>query len=105
MTNEDIVKELSMITARLDRLAAKLADPTKRLPPELEGEPSMLTHQIRDAVKQSGKTQKAIAEAAGIGEVALGRFLSGKKDLNGATLNKLVTALGLELTERKRGKK
>lgn len=53
--------------------------------------------QLKDAVEASGMTRYAIAKAAGVGQITLDRFMSGERDLRGATIDKLAEALGLEL--------
>jgi hypothetical protein len=96
---DEVKREVNMIKARIDRLAEKLSDPTKRLPEGLET-CATVTERLKLAIKTSGKTYRAIAEDADIDHVALGRFVEGKKDFNGQTIDRLAIALNLELTDK-----
>jgi DNA-binding phage protein len=52
---------------------------------------------ITAAVRADGRSISAIARAAGIHEAHLHRYMSGRRDATGRTLDKLLAALGLEL--------
>jgi transcriptional regulator with XRE-family HTH domain len=56
-----------------------------------------LSEQIRMAIKQSGTSRYVLAHQAGISEAALSRFLTGKSGLTLATLDRLGSALGLQV--------
>lgn len=60
----------------------------------------MIIEQLRKAVIDSGKTQLAIAEATGIGQPNLSRFIKGKRCLSEANLNTLAKYLKLKLVRR-----
>jgi DNA-binding phage protein len=62
-----------------------------------KGEPLTVLGQLRQAVEADGRTQYAIAKAAGIKPELLYRFMSRDRDLRGATIAKLCLALGLHL--------
>jgi transcriptional regulator with XRE-family HTH domain len=78
-----------------------------------EGEPKMLT-QIREAVRDDGRTLTEIAESSGLDAGRLSRFVRGERDLSLAAAARLCEALGFELVRgpspakaegrRKRGK-
>lgn len=55
--------------------------------------------QLKQAIRESGLTNYRIAKDAGVAQITLDRFVSGERDLRGATLAKLAKALGLELTK------
>ena len=99
-TDKEILTDVTKAKRILDSLASKLADPTKRFPEGLQQD-ATVTERLRLAISTSGEAQKDVAARAGVDAVALGRFLKGQKDLNGKTIDKLATAMGLELTERK----
>lgn len=104
---EKAMSELNIIQARLDRLAELLATPGVRGLETIEEQAGTITGAIRLAIQTDPqrRTIYRIAADSGVSKAALGRFVKGEKDLNGATLDKLAIALGLELTERKRGKR
>lgn len=63
-----------------------------------------IVDQLRSAIRDSGKTEYRIAKDAGIGPEQVGRFLAGS-DIRISTAAKICTVLGLELRERRDGKK
>jgi plasmid maintenance system antidote protein VapI len=52
---------------------------------------------IRRAVRDSGRTPYAVAQAAGVPQAVLSRFLRGERGVTLDTAEKLCRALGLEL--------
>lgn len=96
----DIMADLSIIRARLDSLAAKLATPGTRGLETIQAELETVTGTIRQAVQTDSRSIYQIAAAAGMSTGALSRFVKGEKDLNGATLDKLAAAMGLVLVEK-----
>ncbi len=67
---------------------------------------SLLSDQIRQAVRESGMSMLAVARAVETDKATMSRFLSGERGLRLSTLDKLGELLGLELiVQGKRGKK
>jgi plasmid maintenance system antidote protein VapI len=56
---------------------------------------------LRTAIRDSERTEYAIAKAAGIAPIQIGRFLRGERDLTLTTAAKIADALGLVLTPRR----
>jgi len=56
-----------------------------------------IVDQLKDAVRNSGKTHYRIAKEAGITPEMIDRFMSGSRDLRLRTAAKIAQALGLEL--------
>jgi plasmid maintenance system antidote protein VapI len=52
---------------------------------------------IRRAVQDSGRTPYAVAQAAGVPQAVLSRFLRRERGINLDTAEKLCRALGLDL--------
>ncbi len=96
----DVLSELKRIRAQVTDLIGKVAKHAGETPagPSVVGDLRAITER---AVAESGGSLRAFAKRAGVDHAALGRFVKGEKDLNGATLDKLAAALNLELTERK----
>ena len=69
-----------------------------------KGEPLTVLGQLRQAIDADGRTQYAIAKAAGIKPELLYRFMSRDRDLRGVTIAKLCLALGLHLMPIPEGK-
>jgi hypothetical protein len=53
--------------------------------------------QLRDAIRNSGKTHYRVGKDAGIKPEIVARFVKGQRDITGRTLGKLAHTLGLEL--------
>jgi plasmid maintenance system antidote protein VapI len=53
--------------------------------------------QLRDAIRESGKTHYRVGKDAGIKPDIVARFVNGQRDITGKTFAKLAQALGLEL--------
>ena len=94
--------EISMIQARLDNLAKLLATPGARGLDTVEEQAGTITGAIRLAIQTDPQRRSIyrIAADAGVSKAALGKFVKGEKDLNGATLDKLAGTLGLVLLEK-----
>lgn len=57
--------------------------------------------QIRQAVRESGRTPYRICQDTEIDQAMMSRFLAGKMWLGEATMNRLAEYLGLEVVTRK----
>lgn len=57
---------------------------------------------LKAAITNSGLTHYAIAKAAGINPNQLGYFVTGERSMTLETVDKVATALDLELVARKR---
>ena len=53
--------------------------------------------QLRDAIKESGKTHYRVGKDAGLKPEIVARFVRGERDITGQTFAKLAAALGLTL--------
>ena len=53
-----------------------------------------LRQQIQDRMKKRGLTQTAISRATGIFQPNLSRYLAGKRDLRGSSIEQLLNILG-----------
>jgi hypothetical protein len=95
--------EISMIQARLDNLAKQLATQGARGLDTVVEQAGTITGAIRLAIQTDPQRRSIyrIAADAGVSKAALGKFVKGEKDLNGATLDKLAVALGLVIVEAK----
>ncbi|MFH1731223.1 MAG: helix-turn-helix transcriptional regulator [Planctomycetota bacterium] len=60
-----------------------------------------ITEGIRRAIRASGQSRYAIAKASGVSEAALSRFMSGKRGLTTATLDRLADVLGLAVVAQR----
>ncbi len=68
------------------------------------GRPGTVSEQLRRAVEVTGRTQYAVAKAAGLKPETLYRFMRRQRDITGETFSKLCLALGLELAPAGKGK-
>jgi hypothetical protein len=57
--------------------------------------------QLKDAIRESGRTLTDISKQSGIGIDRLSRFVRGERDLTGQAIAKVCEALDLELARRK----
>jgi transcriptional regulator with XRE-family HTH domain len=62
-----------------------------------------LCNQLKDIIEARGISAYALAIEARISRPVVARFLSGERDIRGATLDKIAHALGLRLVETARG--
>lgn len=58
------------------------------------------SEQLRQAIRDSGQSQLGISRAAGVQQAVLSKFLSGRRGLSLAAIERLVDHLGLELHPR-----
>ena len=56
-----------------------------------------LADQLRQAIRDSGKTQYMIAKDTGISQPMINRFTNGERGISLETADKLMEHLGLEL--------
>jgi transcriptional regulator with XRE-family HTH domain len=64
-----------------------------------------VVQQLKDAIRDSGKTLTELAGLSGVDSSRLSRFLRDERDLTGAAIDRICAALGLRLAPaRKRGK-
>lgn len=60
-------------------------------------ESGRLTHALREAIRESGKTADQLAKEAGVSSDLVAMFLSGTRDLHLAVADRLAEAVGLKL--------
>jgi len=60
-----------------------------------------LADQLRDAIRESGETDYALAQAAGLDPSSIGRFLRDERSWTLDTADQLAEVLGLELVFRR----
>lgn len=95
----------SDIEARLARLEKLLQQPgTRPIEMAIEHirESESITGAIRQAIlteKAAGKSMASIADEAGLSRAHVHTFTQGKKDLNGASLDKLARILKLKVVK------
>lgn len=53
---------------------------------------------VRAEVARAMWTQQELADRAGLTQPQVSAYLAGRKDLNGQSLDRLLTALGLDVT-------
>ena len=61
----------------------------------------VVSDQLRQAIRDSGLSLLGIAEASGVDDSALSRFMRGKRDLTTRSVDKLCRYLNLELRKSK----
>jgi transcriptional regulator with XRE-family HTH domain len=59
---------------------------------------SSLSDLLKKSIRESGKSVEEIAGDAGVSPVLIAGFLSGERDIHVTTADKLVSALGFEVT-------
>ncbi len=59
--------------------------------------PRSLSASLKKAMKRSPKTSYQLAKEAGLSQIMVSRFLSGKRDIRLGTADRLAHALGLKL--------
>lgn len=57
----------------------------------------VLSHPLKEAIVQSAKSVKQLADEAGVSQAVLTQFLAGQRDLRLTTAEKLAGVLGLRL--------
>jgi plasmid maintenance system antidote protein VapI len=60
-----------------------------------------IVDQLRSAMERSGKTQYAIAQATGISQSVVNRFVNGERGISLETAAKLCQYLDLDLAPRR----
>jgi plasmid maintenance system antidote protein VapI len=65
--------------------------------------PRSVCDQLREAIRQSGKTHYRVGKDAGIKPEIVTRFVRGERDITGRTFAKLAAALGLMLVPKHKG--
>lgn len=96
----DIVAELLMIRARLDSLIATLGTSGTKGIDRVLAEQETITGTIRQAIQADSRPMSLIAVLAEVNYANLTRFVKGQKNLNGATMDRLASMLGLVLVKR-----
>ena len=56
-----------------------------------------LTETLKQAIRDSDRSEYEIAKQAGISQIVVSRFISGERDIRMATADKLAEVLGLRL--------
>jgi plasmid maintenance system antidote protein VapI len=64
---------------------------------KLKKKPRTVCDQLRDAIRESGKTHYRVGKDAGLKPEIVARFVRGERDITGQTFAKLAAALGLTL--------
>jgi transcriptional regulator with XRE-family HTH domain len=64
-----------------------------------------LIEQLKAAIEQSGMTRYKLAQAAGVEESTLSRFVNGKRSLSLESASRLAEVLNLELKPRRKARK
>ena len=65
--------------------------------PDTSNTPHSLSDALKQAIRDSEKSEYQIAQQAGVSQIVISRFLSGERDIRMATADKLAGALGLKL--------
>ena len=60
-----------------------------------------IVEQLQHAIKHSGETQYAIAQATGVSQSVLNRFINGERGISLETAAKLCAYLDLDLAPRR----
>ena len=68
-----------------------------RARPSVLSAPHSLSEALKQAIRESDKSEYQIAQLAGVSQIVISRFLSGERDIRMATADKLADALGLKL--------
>src|SRR5262245_42687715 len=87
LTSQQIVRDRA-----LRRLIQAEFPPSPRPPL-----PRSLSNALKRAMKRSPKTSYQLAKEAGVSQIMVSRFLSGKRDIRLATADRLAHVLGLKL--------
>jgi len=70
----------------------------------MDSTPLKLSDQLRRAIANCGQTRYQIAQATGIGQAALSRFVHGERGLSLESIDKLAEYLHLEVVMKKPSK-
>lgn len=71
--------------------------------PKSRQDPDSVSAQIRKVIEVRGLTPYSVALAAGVAPSIMTRFFNDRRDLSGPTVDKVCAALGLKLTETRKG--
>jgi transcriptional regulator with XRE-family HTH domain len=64
-----------------------------------------ITKDLQASILKDGRSQYALAKAAGLSPIQLGRFLRGERGLTTPTVDALCEVLGLTLTPKPKRRK
>lgn len=64
--------------------------------------PSRLSHQLRQAIKESGISRYEIAKATGVSQSTLSKFVLGRRGISVEAMDAVGLFLGLELSQPKK---
>lgn len=102
--NDPTILKIDSIEARLSRIENQMQQPgTRPIEIAIEHIEESITGAIRQAIleeKTAGRSLASIAEDAGLSRAHVHNFSQGKKDLNGASLDKLAKVLGLKVIKK-----
>lgn len=59
---------------------------------------SSISASLKKAIKRSSKTRYQLAKEAGVSQIMVSRFMSGKRDIRLGTADRLANVLGLTLS-------
>jgi transcriptional regulator with XRE-family HTH domain len=62
-----------------------------------------LSDRVREAIRSDGRSISELSRLADIQRPTLSRFASGKRDLTGDILGRLLPVLGMKITDKRRG--
>ena len=63
-----------------------------------------ITKELQDAILNEGRSQYALAKAAGLSPIQLGRFIRGERGLTTPAVDALCEVLGLTLAPKRQRK-
>jgi 2-phospho-L-lactate guanylyltransferase (CobY/MobA/RfbA family) len=69
--------------------------------PSVLATPHSLSEALKQAIRESDKSEYQIAQLAGVSQIVISRFLSGERDIRMNTADKLAGALELKLGIRR----
>jgi DNA-binding phage protein len=69
----------------------------RKKPLSVSTEEKGVVEQLRDAIRESGRTLQNLAEESGVGKDRLSRFMRGERDMTFGAVEKVCRALGLRL--------
>lgn len=92
---EELLSNIRTVQSQINAIIATLADGHDNL-----GESPLITEQIKMAIRESGESVRSIAMRSSVDYVALNRFVNGKKTLNGDSIDRIASALGLTLKRK-----
>ena len=61
-----------------------------------------LSERVREAIRSDGRSISELSRLADIQRPTLSRFASGKRDLTGDILGRLLPVLGMKITDKRR---